>query len=72
MKRIIVGMFLLSLVVGCRTGTVGPGENRKRPGVDPLLSIDEQKRYGAERYSIPEDTSLIPKGFADRPSPSGR
>jgi hypothetical protein len=72
MRRIVLGLLLLITINGCKN-TVGPLENRRRPGPDPLLSIDEQKRYGSERYSIPEDNSLLfPNGYANRPSPSGR
>lgn len=73
MKRILclASLALMTLSAGCRN-TIGPAENRTRPAPDPLLSIEDQRKYGRERYSIPEDTQLIPRGFADRPSPSGR
>jgi hypothetical protein len=71
MKRLLALSILLLAGLGCRN-TLGPAENRSRPGPDPLLSIEEQRKYGRERYSIPEDTTLVPRGFSDRPSPSGR
>ena len=71
MRKILIAFALLAMSVGCKN-TVGPGQNRTRPGPDPLLSIDEQKKYGRERYSYIEDSTLVPRGFADRPSPTGR
>lgn len=69
---------LLVLVVialaGCNRFT-GPAETREKVGrVDaPGYSINEQKVRGRERLAISEDDYRIgPKGFIDRPSPTGR
>lgn len=40
---------------------------------NPLYNIDEQQRRGRERLTISEDDFRIgPKGYIDRPSPTGR
>ena len=38
----------------------------------PMLSIEEQKVLGRERYSYIEDDKLAPRTFVDRPGVNGR
>ncbi len=65
-------LVVLVLVGGCR-GTYGPRENRLRPGVDPLLSIPEQKERALGRYSIPfDDPTVTPKSYSGRYGPTYR
>ena len=72
MRRVVLLMVLV-LSAGCKNIT-GPFDQR-RPrdrGDDPLFTIDEQKRRGAERLAIPEDDrNVSPPGYFSRPSPSG-
>jgi hypothetical protein len=37
-----------------------------------MLSIEEQKARGRNRYSYIEDDRLTPRTFVDRPDPVGR
>jgi hypothetical protein len=72
MRALLIITLGLLATAGCRNLT-GPRENKSRPGPDPLLSIEEQKRYSKERYSyIEDDPTLTPNGFTGRPSPTGR
>ncbi len=71
MRRIVLAGALF--LAGCQH-VVGPFQARRPERVDdPILTIDEQQRRGRDRLALPEDqNSLLPKTFADRPSPSGR
>ena len=74
--RLLGLLFLLTVtaLVGCNRFS-GPAESRERIGrVDaPGYDISEQKVRGRERFAINEDDYRIgPKGFIDRPSPTGR
>lgn len=68
-------LFVLGLIVltGCNRFS-GPLETRQLPRADsPGYTIDEQKKRGRERMAISEDDYRIgPKGYIDRPSPTGR
>ena len=72
--RLLVLMLGVVALAGCNRFT-GPAETREKVGrVDaPGYSIYEQKVRGRERLAISEDDYRIgPKGFIDRPSPTGR
>jgi hypothetical protein len=75
MKRLpfILAVLAAIALVGCNR-FAGPLETREMGRADaPGYSIDEQKMRGRERYAIPEDDFRIgPKGYSDRPSPTGR
>jgi hypothetical protein len=44
------------LLAGCQN-TIGPLENRHRGRPDdPYFSVEEQKRFGRDRYSQPQDS----------------
>ena len=66
----LIGLLFLT---GCQN-TVGPLGYRRPDRVDdPMLSIEEQKARGRQRYSYVEDkSSLAPPTYVDRPSPVGR
>ncbi|AMV27195.1 hypothetical protein VT84_22530 [Gemmata sp. SH-PL17] len=77
MRRRLIVMSLIALA-GCNR-FAGPRETRQLDRADgrapdgTRYSIDEQKIRGRERLSISEDDFRIgPKGFIDRPSPTGR
>ncbi|HVL13155.1 MAG TPA: hypothetical protein VM529_11355 [Gemmata sp.] len=70
-------MLVVGLLASCGAGCSnirGPIETRQLPRADaPGYSIGEQERRGRERLSITEDDWRIgPKGYIDRPSPTGR
>ena len=69
-KLLLLGCLALA---GCKTYD-RPRELRGKPRPDdPRLSIEEQQSRGRGRYAIPEDDRREgPKGFIDRPSPTGR
>ena len=70
MRRLLLVGILL--VCGCQN-IAGPFQHREPARVDdPLLSISEQKRLGRDRLAIPEDTSISPPAYVDRPGPTGR
>jgi hypothetical protein len=66
--RLLLLLAVLALG-GCRNdgGSVG---NRQPGRTDPMLSIDEQRALGRERYSYIEDDRLSPKAGVDRPDPT--
>lgn len=70
--RILLLLGLIALT-GCNRFS-GPVETRQLPRPDaPGYTIDEQKKRGRERLAISEDDFRIgPKGYIDRPSPTGR
>lgn len=77
MRRRLLFLSLIALV-GCNRFT-GPLETRQLGRVDgrapdgTRYTIDEQKQRGRERLAISEDDFRIgPKGYIDRPSPTGR
>lgn len=76
-KLLLLAVVAVVGAAGCQS-IAGPFKNkqkdRERPA-DPLLNpdLDEQQKYGRSRYSYVEDNRDIgPKGYSDRPSPSGR
>jgi hypothetical protein len=72
MRRAAI-VLILSVLAGCKSvsGPFSPQRQRDRPD-DPLFTIEEQKRRGAERLAIPEDDrNISPPGLFSRPSPSG-
>ena len=75
MKRnvLFLGLGLVGLIgVGCKDYD-GPRQLRGQPRPDlPQYSIEEQQSRGRGRYAIPEDDRTTPKGYVDRPSPTGR
>lgn len=68
-------LFVLGLIAltGCNRFS-GPVETRQMGRADaPGYTIDEQKKRGRERLAVSEDDYRIgPKGYIDRPSPTGR
>ncbi len=66
-------VLMLAALAGC-TRYSGPIETRQMGRADvPGYTIDEQKKRGRERLAISEDDYRIgPKGYIDRPSPTGR
>ena len=72
MRRRLLLLGVLALA-GCSRYS-GPLESRQQGRADaPGYNIDEQKVRGRERLSISEDDFRIgPKGYIDRPSPTGR
>lgn len=74
MRRLFIFCALLALApVGCERFS-GPVESRNQGRADaPGYNLDEQRTRARERYAISEDDFRIgPKGFIDRPSPTGR
>jgi hypothetical protein len=71
MRRLLI----LSLLVltGCQN-TIGPLVNRHRGRPDdPYFSAEEQKRFGRDRYSLPDDSFATgPKTGVDHYGPTGR
>ena len=69
----LAGFLALGTLAGCK-GFDGPRAGRDKPRVDaPQYTIEEQQRRGRDKYAIPEDDVRIgPRGFIDRPSPTGR
>ncbi len=63
----------LIAVTGCGRSS-GPLETRQLGRADaPGHDISEQQKRGRERLSISEDDFRIgPRGYIDRPSPTGR
>ena len=72
MRRLVLLSALLTLT-GCDRFS-GPLETRQLRRADaPGYTIYEQQVRGRERLSITEDDFRIgPKGYIDRPSPTGR
>lgn len=72
MRRRLLVLSLIALA-GCGRYS-GPLESRQMGRADaPGYDISEQKQRGRERLAISEDDYRIgPKGFIDRPSPTGR
>ena len=72
MRRRLLILGLIALT-GCARFS-GPRETRQMPRPDlPGYDIAEQKQRGRERLAISEDDFRIgPKGYIDRPSPTGR
>jgi hypothetical protein len=68
-------LFIISLLVvaGCQN-TIGPLANRHRGRPDdPYFSIEDQKRFGRDRYSLPDDSFAAgPKTGVDKYGPTGR
>jgi hypothetical protein len=73
MRRLVALVLFLSACLGC-TRFAGPVAVRHMDRADaPGYTIDEQERRGRERLAISEDDYRIgPKGYIDRPSPTGR
>ena len=80
-RRLLVLSVLALAGCGRYSGPVesrqqGPADPKVRGGdgqLRPVYDINEQKVRGRERYAISEDDYRIgPKGFIDRPSPTGR
>lgn len=77
-RRILLSLALITLA-GCGGRFTGPLETRHLGRVDGIgpdgqrYSIPEQMMRGRERLAISEDDYRIgPKGYIDRPSPTGR
>ena len=72
MRRRLLLLAVIALT-GCSRYS-GPLETRQMGRADaPGYNIDEQKVRGRERLAISEDDFRIgPKGYIDRPSPTGR
>ena len=78
MRRRLLLLAVLA-AVGCNRFT-GPLETRQMgrpdpryPDGTPEYNIYEQQKRGRERLSITEDDFRVgPKGYIDRPSPTGR
>ena len=72
MRRRLLLLAVIALA-GCNRFT-GPLETRQLGRADaPGYTLDEQQKRGRERLSISEDDFRIgPKGYIDRPSPTGR
>jgi hypothetical protein len=78
MRRRLLFLAVLA-VIGCNR-FAGPIETRQQMGGrvefapdGTRRSIEEQKLIGRERFAITEDDYRIgPKGYIDRPSPTGR
>jgi len=68
-------MMLLSLLLlaGCQN-TIGPLVNKQRGRPDdPYYSVEDQKRFGRDRYSLPDDAySAGPKTGVEKYGPTGR
>jgi hypothetical protein len=78
MRRSLLLACLLASSLGC-TRFAGPIAVRHMDRPDALMrdgqryTIEEQQRRGRERLAITEDDFRIgPKGYIDRPSPTGR
>jgi hypothetical protein len=61
---------LLLFLAGCQNSSGSLGYRQPSRVNDPMLSIDEQKVRGRERYSYIEDDRLAPKVYVDRPDPT--
>ncbi len=72
MRRRLLVLSLIALA-GCNRYS-GPLETRQMGRADaPGYTIPQQQQRGRERLSISEDDFRIgPKGYIDRPSPTGR
>ncbi len=71
MRRwMLLGLLLLT---GCQN-TIGPLVNRQRGRPDdPYYSVEEQKRFGRDRYSLPDDSNLAgPRTGVGSYGPTGR
>ncbi len=64
---------LSGIAAGCQ-GYDRPRENRVKPRPDnPALSFEQQEARGRDKYAIPDDDRRVgPRGYIDRPSPTGR
>ena len=83
MRRLLIPVFLLISSTGCYR-FAGPIAVRNMGPADPYAigpdgerrpyyTIPEQERRGRARLAITEDDWAIgPKGYIDRPSPTGR
>jgi hypothetical protein len=72
-RLLVLAVFAVTGLAGCNRFT-GPLETRQLGRADaPGYTIEEQKKRGRERLAITEDDYRIgPKGYIDRPSPTGR
>ncbi len=72
-RKFTLLVLIVITVAGC-AGFAGPREVRQMGRADaPGYTIPEQQLRGRERYAISEDDFRIgPKGYIDRPSPTGR
>lgn len=72
-RMLLVVVMAFGALTGCNRFS-GPLETRQLGRADaPGYTIDEQQKRGRERLSISEDDYRIgPKGYIDRPSPTGR
>lgn len=68
MRLVLLGLALA--VAGCRNDGSSVGQRQPGRTTDPMLSIDEQRALGRERYSYIEDDRLSPKAGVDRPDPT--
>ena len=71
MRRwLLLGLLLLT---GCQN-TIGPLVNRQRGRPDdPYFSPEDQKRFGRDRYSLPDDSYTAgPRIGIDKYGPTGR
>jgi hypothetical protein len=72
-RMLLLAVIAFGSLAGCNRFS-GPLETRQMGRADaPGYTIDEQQKRGRERLSISEDDYRIgPKGYIDRPSPTGR
>ena len=72
MRRRMLVLVVIALA-GCNRFS-GPLETRQMGRADaPGYTIEEQQKRGRERLAVTEDDYRIgPKGYIDRPSPTGR
>ena len=68
MRLVLLGLVLA--LTGCRSDSGSVGNRQPGRTNDPLLSLDEQRVMGRERYSYIEDDRLSPKAGVDRPDPT--
>lgn len=73
MRRFVAPVLFVVACIGCNR-FAGPLEVRHMDRADaPGYTIPEQEQRGRERLAISEDDIRIgPKGYIDRPSPTGR
>ena len=71
MRRMM--LFGVLILAGCQN-TIGPLANRNRERPDQAqYDIEEQKRRGRDRYSLPDDSPLIgPRTGISNYGPTGR
>lgn len=69
-RMMLLGLLLLA---GCQN-TMGPLQNRLKPRPDnPDVSAETQKRFGRDRYAMPDDSPLVgPRTGISAYGPTGR